>query len=284
MRKIHLIVLLALLSVTGLSFDPFLVQTGGNSVLATGYWANYGSPSDLYGILNPAVSMQMLEYRRAGSETVERELHILFFDPSEGGMAGILEWVMDSGLINDYRSISYTVSGPLSPSTSYGVKLKLDIEDITTPGLDTYWLMASAGITGTTGEFVQYVAAFNNALIWTSFSDNTAEKLDLLVGLRIVTLPFRLGVEFGTRSGMNVRYAGISLDVKLLDSLALRGGMSYNVDLNWTNSDTVVGGGVQLTAGNMGLSLGVGANLANTITDQNIDIKFMWGTTFFGRW
>ncbi|ACR80373.1 MULTISPECIES: hypothetical protein [Kosmotoga] len=284
MKKYYLIILLGLLSVTGFSFDPFLVQTGGNSILATGYWANYGSPSDLYGILNSAVSTQVLEYRRAGSETVERELHILFFDPSEGGMAGILEWVMDAGLVNDYRSISYTVSGPLSPTTNYGVKLKLDVEDITTPGLDTYWLMASAGITGATGDFVQYVAAFNNALIWTSLSNSTAEKLDLFVGFRIVTLPFRLGIEFGTRAGMNVRYAGISLDLKLFDALALRGGVSYNVDLNWTNSDVVVGGGFQLTAGNMGLSLGVGANLNNTITDQNIDIEFMWGATFFGRW
>lgn len=284
MKKYYLIILLGLLSVTGFSFDPFLVQTGGNSILATGYWANYGSPSDLYGILNSAVSTQVLEYRRAGSETVERELHILFFDPSEGGMAGILEWVMDAGLVNDYRSISYTVSGSLSPTTNYGVKLKLDVEDITTPGLDTYWLMASAGITGATGDFVQYVAAFNNALIWTSLSNSTAEKLDLFVGFRIVTLPFRLGIEFGTRAGMNVRYAGISLDLKLFDALALRGGVSYNVDLNWTNSDVVVGGGFQLTAGNMGLSLGVGANLNNTITDQNIDIEFMWGATFFGRW
>ncbi|WP_063728440.1 hypothetical protein [Kosmotoga sp. DU53] len=284
MKKYYLIILLGLLSVTGFSFDPFLVQTGGNSILATGYWANYGSPSDLYGILNSAVSTQVLEYRRAGSETVERELHILFFDPSEGGMAGILEWVMDAGLVNDYRSISYTVSGSLSPTTNYGVKLKLDVEDITTPGLDTYWLMASAGITGATGDFVQYVAAFNNALIWTSLSNSTAEKLDLFVGFRIVTLPFRLGIEFGTRAGMNVRYAGISLDLKLFDALALRGGVSYNVDLNWTNSDVVVGGGFQLTAGNMGLSLGAGANLNNTITDQNIDIEFMWGATFFGRW
>ncbi|AKI96546.1 hypothetical protein [Kosmotoga pacifica] len=284
MKRTAAVLMILMIVVTLFAFDPFLVQTGGNQALARGYWAGYGSPSDLFGIMNHGFSPQVLEYRRSGSTTYERELHLALFDPSDGGMAGLLEYTFDIGLIGDYRALSYLVSSGLNPATNFGVKIKLEVENITSPPVNTYWLSLSAGVTGITLPYLEYVAAFENALLWSSGSSAIAERLDILVGLRFVFDLLHIGIEVGTRSGMNVRYAGISTELQLLPGLLIRGGFSYNVDLNWQNFDRVVGGGLEFRAGNMKFSAGVGANLDNTITDNNIDIEFMWGASFYGEW
>ncbi|OAA29729.1 hypothetical protein AT15_01425 [Kosmotoga arenicorallina S304] len=282
-RTALLLVLLATTSIL-FAFDPFLVQTGGNQALARGYWASYGSPSDLYGILFHGFSPQVLEYRRSGETTYERELHLALYDPSDGGMAGILEYVFDVGLVGNYRALSYLVSSGLNPATNFGTKIQFEVENITSPPTNTYWLSISAGITGITLPYLEYIAAFKNAVLWSSSSTAFAERLDVLVGLRLVFDLFHMGFEVGTRNGMNVRYAGVSAELQLFPGFMLRGGFSYNADLNWEYFDRVVGGGIEFKAGKMKFSAGFGANLDNTIRDNNIDIPFMWGATFCGEW
>jgi len=282
-RAAVLITLLAIASVL-FAFDPFLVQTGGNQALARGYWAGYGSPSDLYGIMYHGFSPQAFEYRRSGATTYDRDLHLALYDPSDGGMAGILEYTFNIGATNNYRALSYLVSSGLNSSTNFGVKLEFEKENITSSSTDTYWLSLSAGVTGITLPYLEYIAAFENALLWSNDSTATADRLDMLVGFRLVFDLLHIGFEVGTRNGMNVRYAGISTELQLFPGFLVRGGFSYNADLNWENFDRVIGGGLEFKAGNMKFSAGIGANLDNTIRDSNIDIPFMWGASFCGEW
>ncbi len=278
-----LLCIIVLVGVSFFAFDPFLVQTGGNSLLASGYKANSGSPSDLFGIENNAFGVQMLEYSRAGDPAYDRKLYLSLFDSSEGGMAGILEYAMDVRTEGNLRTISYAISAPLGPITTFGVRLGLAMDDFSNLPDDTYYLLIDGGISGIALYFLDYVVAVRNGLIWTGGDSAFYEKLDLLLGLRLVFEDFRAGFELGTRGGMNVRYGGFSSEITLWKSLTLRGGISVNVDWAW-NTDYVIGCGLEYSIGNMRLSAGMGTNLNNSITGYGIDIKQMWGLSIQGEW
>jgi len=283
MMKSLLLLIALLLCVSFFAFDPFLVQTGGNLLLATDYKANYGNPADLFGIRNSAFGVQMLEYSRAGDPAYDRKLHLTLFDSSEGGIAGILEYSMDVRSEGNLREISYTISAPLGPLTTFGVKLGLAMDDFSDPSDNTYYLLVDGGISGIALYFLDYVVGVRNGLVWTNGDSAFYEKLDLLIGLRLVFDDFRAGFELGTRDGMDVRYGGFSSEITLWRALTLRGGVSVNLDWAW-NTDFVIGCGLEYAIGNVRLGAGMGTNLNNTITDHNINIQQMWGFSIQGEW
>jgi hypothetical protein len=259
-----------------LALNNFYLQTGGSGVIARGYNSAFGSPSDLYGILNSAFSTSFTEVTRSTPAIVhERHLHVQLFEDSDDGMAGMLQYYMDIGPDSKLRSLSYTISGGLGVLTNYGIDLKVNMEVDTDT---TYGVVVKGGISGKAFELMEYVAAFETTL-WTSGS--TANAVDLLAGIRFVPGPFVIGVELGTRFGMDVRYFGLSTQYTYNQMFSARGGASVNLDF-LNNIDFLVGAGIDVKIGNMIITSGMGTNLSKTIDSLNYDL--IWNVGLLGQW
>ncbi|MFW6119649.1 MAG: hypothetical protein ACOC80_01920 [Petrotogales bacterium] len=285
MKKIIATSIVIMIFLTLYGLDPFQTQTGGNCILATDYWATYGSPSDLYGIEYNGLSVQLYQgISDYATSTNPRNLHFYLYDSSSSGMAGILEYSMDIGSIRDHRIFSYTVSTDLSNLTKMGGKISVKKENETNYPEDTYWLTFNGGITGKGLSYLDYVIFVDNGLLWKSGSSSTKDFLDLMLGTRFMFDKFRFGLEIGTRNGMDVLYGGLSSEVDLMSSLQARAGVSVNTEPTWEVFDWIIGGGFDLKAGNMIFSVGAGANFSNNISEGKLNMKLMLSGMFTGLW
>lgn len=271
------ILVIVFLGSVALALNPFFLQTGGNGILATGYQSVYGSPSDLYGIMNSAFSTNFTEVTRSASPLVnERSLYVQLFEDSDDGMAGVLQYYMDIGQNSGTRSLSYGISGALGSLTMYGADLKVGL--YTAAATPVYDVGLKGGISGKAFQLLDYVAAFESTL-WTSGSNSNT--IDVLAGIRFVPDPFMLGLELGTRYSMKVRYFGLSAQYTYNRMFTARGGVSMNLDF-LNNIDYLVGAGIELKIGNMLVSAGVGANLTKKI--ELLNIERTWNVSVLGQW
>jgi len=277
------IVIIFVLYVFGL--DPFQTQTGGNCILATGYWAAHGSPSDLYGIEYNGLSAQLYQgISNYATATDPGDLHFYLYDSSSSGMAGILEFSMDTEEIREIRMFSYTVSTQLSELTKMGGKISVERENESNFPDNTYWLTFTGGITGKGLPYLDYVIFVDNGLLWKSGSSSTSDFLDVMLGTRFTFDKFKFGLEIGTRDGMDVLYGGLSSEFDLFSTLQARAGVSVNTKTTWDVFDWLIGGGFDLKAGNMIFSIGAGANLSNNISEGRLNMKLMLSGMFTGIW
>ena len=277
------LVIMIVLSIYGL--DPFQTQTGGNSILATYYWAVYGSPSDLYGIEHNGLSVQLYQGTSSyATATDPGDLHFYLYDSSSSGMAGILEYSMDTEKIRNHRMFSYTVSTKLSELTKMGGKISVEKENESSYPDNTYWLTFTGGITGRGLPYLDYVILLDNGLLWKSGSSSTSDFLDVMLGTRFTFDKFKFGLEAGTRDGMDIFYGGLSTEIDLSNSFQARAGVSVNTKTTWDIFDWLIGGGFDLKAGNMIFSIGAGANLNNNISEGKLNMKLMLSGMFTGLW
>ncbi len=189
MMKKLLILVVVCFGVVTMALNPFLLQTGGNGILAKGYSSGFGSPSDLYGILKSAFSSNFIELTKSASPSSdERGLYVQLFEDSDDGMAGLLQYYMDIGETSSNRSLSYMISGELGPLTSFGADFKVNMTTGATP---TYGVAVRGGITGRAYELLDYVVSFDS-LLWNS--GLSSNSIDLLAGIRFVPDPFLIGL------------------------------------------------------------------------------------------
>ncbi len=239
--------------------NPFQLQTGGNGILAVEYDSGFGSPSDLYGITNSAFSTHFVELTTVASPSSnQRALYLHLFEDSDDGMAGMLQYYMDTENASNVRSLSYTISGALGPFTAYGADFELNM---TTATATTYGVSVRGGITGKAYELIEYI--------------------DLLAGIRFVPDPFMIGLELGTREGMAIKYLGLSTQYTYNNLFSARAGVSMNADL-LSNIDFIVGGGMEVRVGDMLITAGIGTNLTNKI--ESFSFSRNWSVGLLGRW
>lgn len=275
MKKLLILVVVSLGVVTA-ALNPFSLQTGGNGILAKGYSSGFGSPSDLYGVLNSAFSSSFVELTTTASPSSnERGLYVQLFEDSDDGMAGMLQYYMDIGKTSSIRSLSYMISGELGSLTAYGVDLQINMSTATTTN---YGVAIKGGITGKAYEILDYVVAFSSS-IWNSGS--SANSIDLLAGIRFVPDPFMIGLELGTREGLEIKYFGLSTQYTYNSLFSARAGVSMNADL-LGNMDFLVGGGIEVRVGDMLITSGIGTNLTNKI--ESISFERTWSVGLLGRW
>lgn len=271
-----LILVVVCFGVVTMALNPFLLQTGGNGILAKGYSSGFGSPSDLYGILKSAFSSNFIELTTNASPSLdERGLYIQLFEDSDDGMAGLLQYYMDIGKTSSVRSLSYMISGELGPLSSYGADFKIIMTTGATP---TYGVAVKGGITGRAYELLDYVVAFDSLLWNSALSSNS---IDLLAGIRFVPDPFMIGLELGTRNGMEVKYLGLSTQYTYNSLFSARAGVSMNADLIH-NIDFIVGGGIEVKVGDMIITAGIGTNLTNKI--ESLSFRKTWSVGLLGQW
>lgn len=280
--KRFLIVCLVLFSSIIFAFNPFLAQTGGNAVLATGYWSIYGAPSDLFGILQPGASGQFVEITRPGTDSILREFHIAVYENTSEKMSGAIEITADVVDEGNSSSFGYLASGSVGPLNTFGFKIELAVDDITSPATSIS-LRACGGISGKGLADLEYTAFFNNATIWSANQGSDREVVDFGLGLRYTLQNARIGIEVGTRSGMAIRYGGLSGDIKLMDYLTVRAGMSVNSDMD-NNVDYVLGGGIEINVGGMLISGGYSKNLNDLLDNENVNVDSMWSVSLCGTW
>lgn len=280
--KRFLIVLLVLLSTMLLAYDPFLAQTGGNAVLATGYWSIYGAPSDLFGIEHPGASAQFVEVTKPGTNSMERNFHIAIFENTSDKIAGALEFTADVMNEGNSSSLGYLASGSVGTANTFGLKLELAVDDISSPATSIS-VRACGGISGKGLDNLEYTAFFNNATVWSPAPSSDRKLVDFGLGLRYTLKNARIGIEVGTRSGMDIRYGGLSGDIQLMDYLTIRAGMSVNSDLD-NNVDYVLGGGVEINVGGMKISGGYSKNLNYFLENENFEVDSMWSVSLSGTW
>ena len=274
--KRSLVFFFVLFGVISLALNSFNLQTGGNGVISAGFNSGYGSPSDLYGIVNSAFSTNFMEITRSASPLVnERHLYVQLFEDSDDNMAGALQYYMDIGPGSSLRSLSYTISGNLGALTTYGADLKVNMHVATAT---TYDFALKGGISGKAFKLLDYVAAFEST-IWSSGSNKNI--VDLLVGVRFVPDPFVIGLELGTRNGMEIRYFGLSTQYTYNKMFSVRGGVSMNIDLE-NNMDFIIGGGIDVMIGNMLITGGIGTNLNRKI--PSIAFEKTWNVAIMGKW
>jgi len=276
MMKKLLILVVVCFGVVTMALNPFFLQTGGNGILAKGYSSGFGSPSDLYGILMSAFSSNFIELTtNASPSSDERGLYIQLFEDSDDGMAGLLQYYMDIGKTSSVRSLSYMISGGLGPLTSYGADIKISMTTGATP---TYGVAIKGGITGRAYELLDYVVAFDS-ILWNS--GQSSNSVDLLAGIRFVPDPFMIGLELGTRNGMEVKYLGLSTQYTYNSLFSARAGVSMNADLIH-NIDFIVGGGIEVKVGDMIITAGIGTNLTNKI--ESLSFRRTWSVGLLGQW
>jgi hypothetical protein len=142
------------------------------------------------------------------------------------------------------------ISGELGPLTAYGVDLQINMSTATTTN---YGVAIKGGITGKAYEILDYVVAFSSS-IWNSGS--SANSIDLLAGIRFVPDPFMIGLELGTREGLEIKYLGLSTQYTYNSLFSARAGVSMNADL-LGNMDFLVGGGIEVRVGDMLITSGM---------------------------
>ncbi|HOZ98660.1 hypothetical protein [Mesotoga prima] len=275
MKKL-LILIVVFFCVVTVAMNPFQLQTGGNGILAVEYDSGFGSPSDLYGITNSAFSTHFVELTTVASPSSnQRALYLHLFEDSDDGMAGMLQYYMDTENASNVRSLSYTVSGALGPFTAYGADFELNM---TTATATTYGVSVRGGITGKAYELIEYIVSFSSDL-WNSGS--SVSSVDLLAGIRFVPDPFMIGLELGTREGMAIKYLGLSTQYTYNNLFSARAGVSMNADL-LSNIDFIVGGGMEVRVGDMLITAGIGTNLTNKI--ESFSFSRNWSVGLLGRW